>query len=158
MNIFYLHPISKICALYHCDKHVVKMIVETAQLLSTAHHEHQHPVTYKPTHVNHPSAIWARSSRLHYLYLVDLGKALCTEYTKRYHKTHACEAMYYGELKDPPPSLTYSGWSNPPQCMPDEYKNDDTVTAYRQYYRHKQHVITMKWYQDSAYAPDWMVA
>ena len=156
MNIFYLHPISKICALYHCDKHVVKMIVETAQLLSTAHHEHNHPVTYKSTHINHPSAIWARSSRLHYSYLVDLGKALCVEYTKRYHKTHACEHMFYHELALPPDELTFSGWTNPPQCMPDECKHDDTVTADRRYYRHKQTIMSMKWYQDNAYAPDWM--
>ena len=157
MNIFYLHPIAKICALYHCDKNVCKMVIETAQLLATAHHEHNSPVTYKPTHKNHPSAVWARESRLHYQFLVDLGMALCNEYTKRYNKTHSCEKLYYGELRFPPDTLIKSGWVNPPQCMPDEYKNDDTVTAYRQYYRHKKNVITMKWHQDHAYAPEWMV-
>jgi len=158
MNIFYLHPISRICALYHCDKHVVKMIVESAQLLATAHHEHGngHNVSYKPTHANHPSNVWTRSSKLHYNYVYDLAIALCKEYTKRYGKTHATELVLRSELSTPPIAITNGGWTNPPQCMPDECKHDDTVTAYRRYYRHKQNLMSMKWYQDNAYAPNWM--
>jgi hypothetical protein len=143
-------------AIFHCDKHVVKMIIESAQLLSTAHHEHGHSVTYKPTHKNHPSAVWTRESKLHYNYVYDLAIALCQEYTKRYGKIHACEAILRNELRDPPPSLTFGGWINPPQCMPDEYKTSDTVQAYRQYYRHKKNIMSMKWHQDKHYAPDWM--
>ena len=100
MNIFYLHSIPQIAAIYHCDKHVVKMIVETAQLLATAHHElgNGDKVTYKPTHKNHPSAVWARSSRLHYMYLQRLGLSLCKEYTKRYGKEHSVEKYFRTEL------------------------------------------------------------
>ena len=156
MNIFFLHSNAKMAAIFHCDKHVVKMIIESAQLLSTAHHEHGHSVTYKPTHKNHPSAVWARSSRLHYNYVYDLAIGLCHEYTKRYGKTHACESILRNELAIPPETLTFSGWSNPPQCMPDECKTDDTVQAYRQYYRHKKNMMVMKWNKDLAYAPDWM--
>jgi len=160
MNIFYLHPIAKICAVYHSDKHVCKMIIESAQLLSTAHHElnNGHNVTYKPTHKNHPSNVWTRSSKLHYMYVYDLAIGLCKEYTKRYNKTHATEAILRNELASHPPELTFGGWSNPPQAMPDVYKHHDTVTAYRQYYRYKATIMPMKWYQDNAYAPDFMTA
>lgn len=156
MNIFFLHSNAKMAAIFHCDKHVVKMIIESAQLLATAHHEHGHPVSYKPTHKNHPSAIWTRSSKLHYRYVYDLAIALCKEYTKRYGKTHACEAIIKNELSEPPEALTFGGWVNPPQCMPDECKTDDTVQAYRQYYRYKKNIMSMKWNKDNAYAPDWM--
>jgi len=157
MNIFFLHSNAKMAAIFHCDKHVVKMIIESAQLLATAHHEHGNPVSYKPTHKNHPSAIWTRSSKLHYNYVYDLAIALCKEYTKRYGKTHATEAILKSELSVAPPSLTFGGWQNPPQCMPDECKADDTVQAYRQYYRHKKNIMSMKWNRDNAYAPDWML-
>lgn len=156
MNIFFLHSNAKMAAIFHCDKHVVKMIIESAQLLATAHHEHGHPVSYKPTHKNHPSAVWTRESKLHYNYVYDLAIALCKEYTKRYGKTHATEHILKKELSVAPPSLTFSGWKNPPQCMPDECKTDDTVQAYRQYYRYKKNIMVMKWNKDKAYAPDWM--
>ena len=61
MNIFYLAHNPTDCAQMHCDKHVVKMILETAQLLSTAHHERGSTAPYKSTHRNHPSAVWVRS-------------------------------------------------------------------------------------------------
>jgi len=156
MNIFFLHSNAKMAAIFHCDKHVVKMIIESAQLLATAHHEHGHPVSYKPTHKNHPSAIWTRESKLHYNYVYDLAIALCKEYTKRYGKTHACEAILKSELSLPPASLTFGGWKNPPQCMPDQCKTEDTVQAYRQYYRYKKNMMVMKWNRDKAFAPDWM--
>ena len=158
MNIFYLHHVPQVAAIYHCDKHVVKMIIETAQLLSTAHHEHGSHATYKPTHKNHPSAVWARESKLQYDYLVTLGIELCQEYTKRYHKTHSTQHLFYDELKEAPALLKVMPWTwrTPPQCMPDMYKQDDTIKAYRAYYRSKANIMTMKWHQDKAYAPDWM--
>ena len=161
MNIFFLHHTPQIAALFHCDKHVVKMIVETAQLLATAHHEHGNGanVTYKPTHKNHPSAIWARESRLHYMYLVDLGKSLCKQFRLRYGHDHKTRDLFFGELMDPPPALSKlpSTWRNPPQCMPDECKDADTVKAYRNYYRWKQNVMTMAWYRNTDnYMPDFM--
>jgi hypothetical protein len=163
MNIFFLHSIPQIAALYHCDKHVVKMIVETAQLLSTAHHEHGNSanVTYKPTHKNHPSAIWARTSPLQYDYLVSLGLALCKQYRLRYGKVHKCYDMFKGELDLPPPALRAmpSTWSNPPQCMPDECKHANTVTAYRNYYRWKKNVMSMAWYRGADnFQPEFMAA
>ena len=72
MNIFYLHDDPVTCAKMHCDKHVVKMIVEYAQLLSTAHHvcDGEPKIhCYKATHKNHPSAVWARANKHNYNYL-----------------------------------------------------------------------------------------
>jgi hypothetical protein len=90
MNIFYLHPDPKTAAKMHCDKHCVKMVLETAQLLSTAHREldgdelSDRRGLYKSTHRNHPSAVWARANRENYDWLVGLFKGLLEEYTARY--------------------------------------------------------------------------
>ena len=75
MNIFYLHDDPEVCAKSHCDKHVVKMILEYSQLLSTAHHELDGEPSiecYKSTHKNHPSALWARTNRSNYNWLWSL--------------------------------------------------------------------------------------
>ena len=106
MNIFYLHDDPIYCAQMHCDKHVVKMILEYAQLLSTAHHEIDGTPSidcYKPTHKNHPSAIWARNSRNNYRWLWWLLYGLQDEYTYRYGKVHATQfKSIVDNLKNPP--------------------------------------------------------
>ena len=90
MNIFLLDTDTKKCAQYHCDKHVVKMILETAQLLCGVHHMTNQitEAPYKLSHRNHPCSIWARESLSNYLYLCELGLELCKEYTYRYGKRH----------------------------------------------------------------------
>ena len=91
MNIFYLHDTPVTCAQYHTDKHVVKMIIEYAQLLSTAHRlvdGDEGLVLYKATHKNHPSAIWARRSAQNYAWLYYHMMELGREYEKRYGKKH----------------------------------------------------------------------
>jgi hypothetical protein len=87
MNIFFLDEDPTLSAQYHVDKHVVKMILETAQLLCGVHHATSQitdQVPYKLSHKNHPCAIWARTSLSNYLYLCELGLELCKEYTYRY--------------------------------------------------------------------------
>ena len=82
MNIFFLDYDTQKCAQYHCDKHVVKMVLETAQLLCGVHHTTPQvtpQVPYKLSHKNHPCAIWCRESLSNYLYLCDLGLELCKE-------------------------------------------------------------------------------
>ena len=99
MNIFALDPSPNKAAMYAMDKHVVKMILETAQILSTnmrlvgcTEFEGQ----YKSTHTNHPSTIWARSSRQNFLWLVEYLSSLGDEYTFRYEKKHTTiEKMAY---------------------------------------------------------------
>jgi hypothetical protein len=159
MNIFYLHHLPAIAARMHCDKHVVKMIVESCQMLATAHHVHGngHNVTYKQAHLNHPSTVWVRQSGEHYRWLRDLTRNLCDEFTNRYGKVHACEQILVNELWNPPSAIADSNkWSNPPQCMPDEYKHYDTVMAYRRYYMSKDSSWARTYYKGAGARPNWM--
>ena len=133
MNIFYLDEDPKQCAQWHCDKHCVKMILETAQLLSTAHWETGGKGPYRSTHKNHPCAVWARESLANYNWLVQLGKELCLEYTARYGRSHKTMGPL-GWLLFNKPRIPDVGFTEPPQCMPCQYKCDDTVIAYRSYY------------------------
>lgn len=146
MNIFYLDPDTRSCAEYHCNKHVVKMILEYAQLLSTTHHVLDGPKEglYKPTHKNHPSAVWVRESRLNYLWLYDLWLEMLLQYNMRYKKVHA-SARLCPFLKEVPSNIPEGEpWSDPPQCMPDQYKGKSTVQAYREYYAKEKYPIC-KW-------------
>jgi len=139
MNIFYLSDYPHLCAEFHCDKHVVKMILETAQMLSTAHHEldGENAVEgiYKSTHKNHPSNIWVRENYGNYQYTWELLYHLLEQYKIRYKKTHATHRLL-DPLSIRPKNI--SGMpvpTEPPQCMPDEYKVEgDSIQAYRNYY------------------------
>ena len=139
MNIFYLNRKPDIAAQMMCDKHVVKMILESAQMLSTAHRvldgdEYADRVgLYKMTHKNHPSSIWARSTDVNYDWLWAHMDALMKEYTYRYGKHHATERMIH-DLWKPPYNLPVGDFTDPPQCMPDYCKNEDAVFAYQNYY------------------------
>jgi len=142
MNIFYLHHSAPLAARMHCDIHVVKMILETAQMLCTVHHIHGNgeAVPYKPTHQHHPSTRWAAASKVQYDWLQQLGVYLCNEYALRYEgRRHKCEQYIKGVLSSPPPALLAQRayiWAEPPQAMPDECKVEgDAVTAYRNYYK-----------------------
>ena len=139
MNIFYLDKDPKIAAQMHCDKHCVKMILEYAQLLSTAHRildedSVKSDKFYQVTHKNHPSAIWTRESKDHYLWLYDLFLNLCYEYSKRYSKNHNTKSTIGESLMMLPKNIKNNGWIDPPQCMPDYCKKKDTVDAYRKFY------------------------
>lgn len=141
MNIFYLSDNPAVCAEFHCDKHCIKMILETAQLLSTAHHVLDNDKAlglniYRKTHANHPSAVWVRSGNQNYQWTWQLLKALCEQYTRRYGKVHATmEKGIVAALERLPEGIPYAPFTVPPQCMPDDYKNPvDTVMAYRTYY------------------------
>ena len=140
MNIFYLSKDVSKAAEYQCDKHVVKMILESAQMLSTAHRvldgdKYADKVgLYKLVHKNHPSTIWVRSSPLHYDWLWKHMTALMREYTNRYKKRHATERLLEPLAQLPTNSAWGVPFTDPPQCMPDQYKCDNTVQAYRNYY------------------------
>lgn len=156
MNVFYLDKDPQVCAEMHCDKHVVKMIIEYAQLLSTAHrvldgepyidstgarriqryrlHDSREDVLYKATHVNHPSAVWARQNHNNYLWLNKLFHALCDEYKHRYGRVHATADKLYGVLNTPPKNIPNGFFNEPPQAMPMRCKMDRVIDAYRNYY------------------------
>ncbi len=148
MNIFLLHLNPKIAAEHHCDKHVVKMILETAQLLYSAHHVldaellNEHFIrlpenAYKKTHPNHPCAIWVRESIVNYIWLTELGWHLCKEYQYRYgeQKVHKTEIHIRWLMENPPILIPRVPATPFRQAMPPEYKRDDPVEAYRTYYK-----------------------
>ena len=161
MNIFYLDNDPENAARYQCDKHVVKMILETAQLLCTAHRLLDgvevlgNEPLYKATHQNHPSSIWVRESSGNYEWLYKHFAFLLDEYTERYSKIHKTSRLL-GVLKNLPENIPNAGMKVPPQCMPDEYRNSDTVEAYRNYYiGEKSYMATWKrnkpkWWKDES--------
>ena len=162
MNIFYLHYDTKICAQEHLDKHVVKMIVEYAQLMSTAHRildgnhyfdkskngrkiarwkldDHRENLLYHAVSYNHPSAVWVREDLSHYQWLWNLASELCQEYRYRYggttdkqHKT----SLVIQNLSFAPNNIPRTGiFQEPPQAMPEDVKvPGDSIQAYKNYY------------------------
>lgn len=145
MNIFVLHKNPRISAEMHCDKHVCRMSVEYAQLLSSAHHAWTYPEDpalvglYKLTHKNHPATVWVRSHPLHYAWLYELACATWDEYTYRYGKVHASSRLRI-PLARVPKMVGCGAETPPPQCMPDLYKMpgnswEATVEAYHTYYQ-----------------------
>ena len=137
MNIFVLSLSPRKAAQFHCDKHVVKMILETAQLLYCVHWVCGTPLpsgAYKKTHPNHPCGIWARTSLGNYRWLCALGHWLCVEFTFRYGKVHKT-AKHLAWLTANEPCLPELGLTSFAQAMPIEYKHEDPVEAYRTFYR-----------------------
>ena len=135
MKIFVLHPDPGIAARMQCDRHVVKMTLESAQMLSTAVNELGGQAPYKSAHVNHPCAVWVRESLGNFLWLYDHGMALAKEYTQRYGKVHKSEAVIQECMDKVRPLPLFNLSRTPhPLCMPDEYKSDDAVEAYRRFY------------------------
>ena len=137
MNIFLLDADVEKCAEYHVDKHVVKMVLETAQLLCGVHHmtsQVTEPSLYKLSHKNHPCSIWARNSLSNYNYLCRLGLALCKEYTYRYGKRHKSQDIIEWCYNNKPP-IKDIGLTKPALAMPDEYKTNYIIESYRRYYR-----------------------
>ena len=133
MNIFVIDQDPKTAAQQLCDKHVVKMILESAQMLCSAYPNGDAP--YKRAFYNHPCTIWARESQENYEWLLDHAYAMCQEYTRRYGKVH--KSIYaiewcgknYVKLRLPQKGLTKFA-----QAMPEQYKNKCSITAYRSYY------------------------
>ena len=137
MNLFFLSKNPVAAAQMQCDKHVVKMILETAQMLCTAHHVNgttlDTDVLYKKTHVNHPSTVWCRTSTANYTWAYDHFVALCDEYTHRYGKVHLTDTKLR-ELLKTVPTMSADAYTTPPKCMPDEFKTGTVVQSYHQYY------------------------
>lgn len=155
MNIFVLDENVRRAAQAHIDKHCVKMILETTQLLNNAlivGSPGYEPV-YRQTHKNHPCSIWATESVRNFTWLSNLGLALCEEYTFRYSKIHKCQPILdqFSKLIN---TLTLPNVEMTPYklCMPDQYKVNDPIESYRNYYRGDKAYIA-KWTKRSQ--PDW---
>ena len=134
MNIFVLSRDPHEAAIFQCDKHVVKMLLESAQILSTISGG-----PYKPTHQNHPCVLWASQSTNNYNWLVEHAIELCIEYKFRYGKIHKSESIIR-ELAHPP-SFISDGSSEFVQCMPKEFCGEDPIEAYRRYYKTKSFAV-----------------
>lgn len=151
MNIFKVDNDPVIAAQSLCNSHVIKMLLETAQLLSTAHRvldKDVPEVMYKSTHQNHPSAIWCRESIENYNWLYRHFVGLCDEYTYRYKKVHKTDTKLRDVLKNAPKNIPQIpmtkfrlAMSNNPECI----VVGDDVQSYRNYYKTKKDKFSMKW-------------
>ena len=136
MNIFILDTNPMTCARMHCDKHVVKMILESAQMICTTHHLYpsgSYDIPYRIAHKNHPCTKWVRESMSNYNWLVNMVGHLNDEYKYRYNHTKNHKS-YDVVLSLPPPDLSDIGLTPFVMAMPDEYKSDDPVFSYKLYY------------------------
>ena len=146
MNIFYLDKDPWKAAEYQYNKHVVKMILESAQMLCTAHHIYGDPasVPYRQTHRYHPSTVWVRENNRNYMWLYWHMIALGDEYKKRYNKEHLSITKCKECLSFSPYGISLGKFNQPPQCMPDEYKDKCSVKAYWNYYIGEKHTVANK--------------
>ena len=165
MNIFYLDKDAKTSAEMHLDKHCSKMLVEYAQLMSTAHRvldgteyydknkigskikrwTHEEDSLYKASHVNHPSNVWLRESINNYAFLYQMWCHLHDEFVIRYGKDHMSYVKLKEVLKNPPRNCGDKPFTQPTQAMPDDVKDIDSITAYRNYYmKYKNHIAAWK--------------
>ncbi len=147
MNIFVLDNDPIECAKLHVDKHVVKMILEHAQMIATTHHmvsNGLYDIPYKSTHVNHPCSKWVRSSINNYKWLVKMTSALNDEYKYRFN--HNVNHKSFDVIESlPTPDLPNIPRTRFARAMPDKCKiGDDVVASYRKYYNDEKQNI-MKW-------------
>lgn len=181
MNIFYLDPDPQLCAMYHNDKHCIKMILEYAQLLSTAHRvidgtlssglsetgrkqkryvlpDSREYILYVATHINHPSAVWVRQSSANYTWLYNLFCALCDEYNYRYGKIHMTDMKMRHVLSHVPKNIPQGPFTEPTPAMPDDVKiAGNSLKSYHNYYYHnKKHLWSWKGKINSRERPTWL--
>lgn len=161
MNIF-VTDISPIQSAKNLDdKRVVKMVLESAQLLSTAINTHGGKAPYKSTHEKHPCTKWVCSSYGNYMWLLRHFKALCEEYTARYGKTHKCE-QYYDVFIENKSRLPMKPTTRFPNCTVNKehkisYKHvRNIIVAYRKYLQSRWKYDKRKPTWKNGSEPKWM--
>lgn len=172
MNVFVLDKNPVLAAKMHCDKHVPKMIVESAQMLSTAHrmldgtvtkrpsksgkttvkyyelNDNRENILYKAVHMNHPCTVWTRESAGNYDWHYRLFIALCDQFKVRYEKDHATDLLLRDLLKERPKNIPVTQMTPFPLAMKSEpqcMNPDDPVQSYRDFYQTKQSRFKMEW-------------
>jgi hypothetical protein len=144
VNIFILDKDPSLAAQMYCDIHTSKIVLELAQMLSTAVSvlDYSHKDLYQPCYTNHPCNIWVRQSKQNFLWALEHGIALSKEYNFRYNKVHKSSLVIITacQYKDIFPDIGLTEFA---QVMPKEYKIcGDAVNAYRRYYiGEKQHIL-----------------
>ena len=183
MNIFYLSNSPQECAKFHVDRHVTKMVLDYAQLLSTAHRildgtqsvglsktgrkqvryvlpDERESILYSATHINHPSAIWCRQSSANYMWLAELLEECCKEYSYRYGKVHKVErdGLMQTLKNNFPKNISDKPFTEPTPAMPDECKvPGDSIKSYQNYYlMNKGHLWSWKGKINSRTMPVWL--
>ena len=153
MNIFVVDRDPVVAAQQLCDKHVVKMILETAQMLCTVAHNQGHIAPYRKTHPKHPCTLWAGASAANWTWLLQHGLAMCAEYTRRYGRVHKSEEviLWCARLRMRFPASELTPFA---QAMPPQYKSECAVTAYRAYY-HGEKAKFATWKSE---VPTWWIA
>lgn len=138
MNVFYLDSNAELIAHWLVDKHIVKMPIESAQMLSSAHRildgESAPDACYKATHRHHPCTVWTMSSSANYMWHYNLLECMLEEYSRRYNKVHKTSQLL-SILSKLPHNIVQNGFTLPPQAIPEIYKQDDVIAAYRIFYR-----------------------
>lgn len=155
MNLFYLDNDHTKNAEYHVDKHVVKMILESCQLMCTTFHLQNINAPYRKTHENHPTAVWVRQSEANFNWCLDYAIALNKEYSYRYGKSHKSIAVVKWIISNQH-LLNFSKKELTPfaLAMPDQYKTTDPIEAYRNYYNaEKKHIFNWK----NRNTPSWII-
>ena len=145
LNIFALDYNPEIAARYHNNRHVVKMVTETAQILCTVLNQNGVEAYYNSTHINHPCTKWAGLNRTNFLWLLDLGLELSKEYTHRYGKQHKAGLViqdcveYASVIPNVEPLSPFA------LAMPESCRLNDPVLSYRNYYvQEKRHLAQWK--------------
>lgn len=146
MNIFFVDRNPMNAAFDLPDKLLVKMPLESAQVLCTVLSQKGFKTPYKPTHQKHPCVIWAGKRFAHFNWLASHGQALCAAYTAVYGKTHKCQEVIQECLRIAltqvafPPMFSYpdledlqARFEDPPFCMPEKYRTNNIVESYRAY-------------------------
>lgn len=137
MNIFYLSYDQEECARWHVDSHVVKMILESTQLLSSAYYytNQSSKAPYRLGWGNHPCSVWSRQSLDNWLWLLKLDACLSNEYTYRYGRIHACKCKML-QMCECIPDLPRIGFTQPPSVMPMACQiSNDSAVNYQEYYK-----------------------
>lgn len=159
MNIFYVDRNESLAAQALCDKHVVKMVLESAQILCTVLNERGIDTQYRSTHKNHPCTLWAGNSLDNFSWLGSHALALSEEYTFRYDKEHKSQSVIEDCVFIGHDSGLLSSklkFTEPPLAMPEEYRGDDAVESYRNYYIHdKLENIDARW-DKGREPPQWL--
>lgn len=147
MNIFILDTDMKQNAQYYCDKHLIKMILETAQLMCTVVVENGGTAPYKPTHRNHPCTKWLMENGANWDILYNLVTELNNEYKYRFNKTinHKSYDVICNLIKPQYSNNIFTGYFNAVTSSIQRLCINDTIKAYRKYYKEKQSIIDMKW-------------
>lgn len=159
MNMFWLHDDSEVSARLHCDRHVTKMCIEYAQILSTAAELqgfHDPDRMYEPIpNLNRKVHEWAAESADNFVRLLKMAKALGNEFEHRYGNHHASMVDVISEFDLTELNMDYVGATEPPLCMPDEYQVEgDVIKSYRNFYNHGK-TWDLSWTKRDV--PDWYI-